>query len=85
MILSRFVRLFLPNLPCADKDDTAESRKYHPLKVQAAVEALWAGERELAALTAGKCCYFLDLWAFSCSIDHVPTSMTRLNRESITL
>ena len=32
MILSRFVRLFLLNLPCADKDDTAESRKYHPFK-----------------------------------------------------
>ena len=25
VILSRFVRLFLLNLPCADKDDTAES------------------------------------------------------------
>ena len=33
----------------------------------------------------GKCCYFLDLWAFACSISHVPTRMTRLNRESITL
>ncbi|MGB0582605.1 MAG: S8 family serine peptidase, partial [Limisphaerales bacterium] len=32
-----------------------------------------------------KCCYFLVLWAFSCSISHVPTRMTRLNRESITL
>ena len=32
VILSRFVRLFLLNLPCADKDDTAESRKYHPFK-----------------------------------------------------
>ena len=34
---------------------------------------------------SGKCCYFLDLWAFSCSISHVPTRVTRLNRESITL
>ena len=33
----------------------------------------------------GKCCYFLVLWAFSCSIFHMPTRMTRLNRESITL
>ena len=29
--------------------------------------------------------YFLDLWAFACSISHVPTRMTRLNRESINL
>ena len=34
---------------------------------------------------AGKCCYFLDLWAFACSISHVPTRMTRLNRASINL
>ena len=33
----------------------------------------------------GKCCYFLDMWAFACSISHVPTRMTRLNRESITV
>ena len=33
MILSRFVRLFLLNLPCTDKDDTAESRQYHPLQI----------------------------------------------------
>ena len=32
MLLSRFVGLFLLNLPCADKDDTAESRKYHPFR-----------------------------------------------------
>ena len=30
MLLSRFVGLCLLNLPRADKDDTAESRKYHP-------------------------------------------------------
>ena len=30
VILSRFVGLFLLNLPCADKDDTVESRKCHP-------------------------------------------------------
>ena len=35
MILSRFVRLFLPNLPCTDKDDTAESRKHRPFKLEA--------------------------------------------------
>ena len=29
MILSRFVGHFLQNLPCTDKDDTVESRKYH--------------------------------------------------------
>ena len=33
----------------------------------------------------GKCCYFLVLWACSCPISHVPTRMTRSNRESITL
>ena len=32
LLLSRFVGLFLLNLPCADKDDTAESRKYRPLQ-----------------------------------------------------
>ena len=32
LLLSRFVGLFLLNLPCADKDDTAESRKYRPFK-----------------------------------------------------
>ena len=32
----------------------------------------------------GKRCYFLDLCAFACSISHVPTTMTQLNRESIT-
>ena len=31
--------LFLVNLPCADKDDTAESRKYHPFQ---ATEGAWA-------------------------------------------
>ena len=52
---------------------------------------LWSIEacRELAwSDPMGKCCYFLDLWAFACSIFHVPTRMTRLNRlnrESINL
>ena len=32
LLLSRFVGLFLLNLPCADEDDTAESRKYHHLE-----------------------------------------------------
>ena len=32
-----------------------------------------------------KCCYFLVLWAFACSNFHVPTRMTRSNRESIAL
>ena len=34
---------------------------------------------------AGKCCYFLVLWVLFCSISHVPTRMTRSNRESIAL
>ena len=30
LLLSRLVGLYLLNLPCADKDDTVESRKCHP-------------------------------------------------------
>ena len=41
--------------------------------------------RDIRASRRGKCCYFLVLWAFSCSISHVPTRMTRLNRASINL
>ena len=33
LLHSRVVGRFLLNLPCADKDDTAESRKYHPFKL----------------------------------------------------
>ena len=46
VILSRFVGLFLLNLPCADDDDTAESRKYHPSGVHETDE--W-----LATVSAG--------------------------------
>ena len=31
LLHSRFAGLLLLNLPCADEDDTVESRKYHPL------------------------------------------------------
>ena len=45
MILSRFVRPFLLNLPCADKDDTAESRKYHPLGLDGRTIPGWVSRR----------------------------------------
>ena len=53
MILSRFVRLFLLNLPCADKDDTAESRKYHPFKMAAQEAQRKTAANFLSDLPAG--------------------------------
>jgi MFS superfamily sulfate permease-like transporter len=41
--------------------------------------AAMSGGQLLSGLFGGKCCYFLVLWAFSCSISHVPTRMTRSN------
>ena len=48
------------------------------------VPGSWAMKAEGIAELC-KCCYFLDLWAFACSISHVPTRMTSLSRESINL
>ena len=52
MILSRYVRLFLLNLPCADKDDTAESRKYRPFIREAFFVPEWAATTKLGGLNA---------------------------------
>ena len=50
MILSRFVRLFLLNLPCTDKDDTAESRKYHPFQYTEGCRSDFALAEGMAAI-----------------------------------
>jgi len=39
LLLSHFVGRFLPNLTCVDKDDTVESRKYHPVGIDLHIAA----------------------------------------------